>query len=390
VKTLVLPATLERALAQGHPWVYRDHLPRDFQARTGDWVRARAGRWSGFGLHDAEGALALRVFSAKGIPDADWVGERVRAAWDLRAPIRARGDTDTYRWLNGEGDFLPGIVVDLYGDYAVLVTDSPAVEPLVPWVVAALGAVRPLAGILWRQRDPREEGDRRLSVLVGGAPPERLVVRERGLSFVVSLEAGQKTGLFLDQRENRCTVETLAAGRRVLNLFSYTGGFSLYAARGGARETTSVDLSKGATRAAEQSFEASGLAGEGHRFVAADVFEFLEAENASASRHDLVVCDPPSFARSQQQLEQAERAYVRVNTAALRVVEDGGLLASSSCTARVGPAAFQRCLAEAAARAGRRLQILHDAGHALDHPIALGHPEGRYLKFIVARVLRPA
>jgi 23S rRNA (cytosine1962-C5)-methyltransferase len=198
---------------------------------------------------------------------------------------------------------------------------------------------------------------------------------------------GQKTGLFLDHRENRRFMGDLCAGKRVLNLFSYTGAFSLYAARAGATSVTSVDISQPAARAARGNFELNGIDPEPHEFVAEDVFEFLERARQASTKYDVVICDPPSFANSRDQQKNALRAYVSVNSAGLRVLEENGIYAGASCTAQVSPDAFRGVLAEAAVNAKRRFQIFHDAGHAPDHPIFAGHPEGRYLKFIVGRAL---
>jgi 23S rRNA (cytosine1962-C5)-methyltransferase len=379
--TLSLSPSLEHSLALGHPWVYREKLPQGLALETGSWVRLKAGAFVGYALYDAESPLACRLYSTKGIPDAGWIADRVKDAWSLREPLRARGDTDAYRLVNGEGDRLPGIVVDRYGGVAVIALDTPAVGALVAPIIDALHKLAGLEVFALRERGSSE----RLN-WVKGAAPEGLVVRESSLCFGVDFERGQKTGLFLDQRENRRAVEALARGRRVLNLYAYTGGFSLYAARGGASAVTSVDISGGAMDAARRNFVLSGLDPKAHRFETADVLEFLKAEAARSARYDLIVCDPPSFARNQKQMERAEAAYVKVNAAAMELLEDGGLLATASCTSRITPGALQRVVAEAARRGGRAAQVVMDNGHALDHPIAAGHPEGRYLKFLVVRM----
>ncbi len=372
---LELPHFLKKALAAGHPWVYRDHVPRGFSAPSGSVVRVKAGGWSGYALWDERSPIALRVVSERQPPDAAWVAARVRAAWELRDGVR-ESRTSAYRWIFGEGDGLPGIVVDLYGAFAVLVTYADAVEPLVPWVVEALLATTKLHGVL-RRRETVE-------VIQGRKPPRDLIIEEHGVRLRANLFEGQKTGLFLDQRDNRRFIGGIAAGRSVLNLFSYSGGFSLHAALGGATRVTSVDAAPAAADDARHNFELNGLDPDAHEFVVADVFEHLEHEKR---RFDLVICDPPSFAKSRDQLPQALKAYERLNAAGLRVAAPGALYAAASCTSQVGPDAFRTLLAEAARRAKRRFQIVHDVGQPIDHPVFAGHMEGRYLKFVVGRAL---
>ena len=383
--TLELPAQLKRGLQAGHPWVYRDHVPRGFQAPSGTWVKVRAGGYSAFALWDETSKIALRLFSERVVPDAAWVKERVAAALALRRALLDE-NTSAYRLLYGEGDGIPGLTVDVYGSFAVIVSYADSLETLVPWVVRALVELLKLHGIVRRAR-VRDGEPPRLEVLHGRLPPRELIIVEHGLRMQVDLFLGQKTGLFLDQRENRRFLGELCAGKRVLNLFSYTGAFSLYAARAGAASVTSVDLSQPAARAARTNFELNGLDPEQHEFLAEDVFEFLERTRQAGISYDVVICDPPSFANSREQQRNALRAYVSVNSSGLRVLESNGVYAAASCTAQVSSEAFRGVLAEAAVNAKRRLQIFHDAGHAADHPIFVGHPEGRYLKFVVARAL---
>ncbi len=378
-----LEGFLQETLARGHPWVYRNHVPRGISARTGDWVEVRAGRLRLIGLWDETSPIAVRLLGTQQIPDAQWVEQRVLDAWHLRASLRDAGVT-AYRWVFGEGDGLPGIVVDRYGDYAVVVPYAESVERLIPWVTEALRATSPLKGIVLRDRSAAAET--RLSPLWGRLPPRRLVVEEHGIRFGVDLFAGQKTGLFLDHRANRRTVAEHAADRRVLNLFAYTGGFSLHAARGGAAQVTSVDVAAGAIATLRDNVALNGLDDSLHDGIVADVFDYLAGAARRGQRFDLVVSDPPSFARRREQLRQAQRAYVKLTAAGLRVVAPHGLYAAASCTSQVSPDAFREALAEGARRAGARLQIIHEAGQPCDHPVAAHHPEGRYLKFVLARV----
>jgi 23S rRNA (cytosine1962-C5)-methyltransferase len=377
---IALPAFLAKSLGRGHPWVYRDHVPKGTRLPDGTIVRISAGAFSAWGLWDASSPIAVRVVSLERRPDAALVAERVRAAWELRQTLLAER-TSAFRWLFGEGDGLPGIVVDLYGRFAVVVTYSAAVEPLVPWLADALSATTDLDGILRR----RERG---VELLRGRMPPRDLVVEEHGIRLRVDLLSGQKTGLFLDHRENRRFVAGLARGREVLNLFSYTGAFSIHAALAGAKSVTSVDSAGPALATARESFALNGLDPDAHEFVESDVFEHLERSVSRARLYDLVICDPPSFANDKQQLPRALKAYTRLNAMGLRVTRPGGFYVGASCTAQVGHDAFVESLAESARQAKRRLQIVHDAAHAVDHPVMAAHPEGRYLKLVVARVLR--
>ena len=375
--TLRLERALESALASGHPWVYRNHLPAH-QLQTGDWVRLVAGRAEAVGVYDAEGQVAVRLFGSGRVPTAADLAARVAEALALRRRL-VPPETDAYRLVFGEGDYLPGLVVDRYGRYLVVKTYSEGVRRAVlPGVVKALGRALGPRGIALRNAAG-------LQPLFGELPPPELTVRERGLRFVANLHAGQKTGLFLDQRENRQKVRELAAGARVLNLFAYNGGFSVYALAGGAAFVRSVDVSAAALRDAERNAAQNGFT-ERHEAVVADVFEFLPRHD---ERYDLVIVDPPALARKKAQRRTALRAYARLNALALARVRPGGLLATASCTAQVSPSAFREALAEAARRAGVRTQIVHEAGHAPDHPLRPEFPEGRYLKFAVLRVLEP-
>ncbi len=392
--------SLRAKLAQGHPWIYRNHVREGVRLHSGQWVRVRCGGFTAYGLWDASSAIAVRLFSRVSVPDADWVGERVWEAWEGRATIRdGAAPTSAYRWVYGEGDGLPGLVVDRYGDYAIIQTYAESLQTLVPLVVSALRACDPeLRGIVLRERpaddDPAAAEDRavasedsRLRTLWGEAPPADLVVQEHGLYVHADLYRGQKTGLFLDHRENRHAIEGLACGRSVLNCFAYTAAFSLYALRGGAAEVVSADSGKGLAEAATANIALNRLDQSRHRFVTEDCFALLDAYVKGSRRFQMVILDPPSFARQKSNLHAAVRAYTRINALALRCLEPGGLLVTASCTSQVGPEQFRGILAEAAAQSQSRLQIIYEAGQPADHPVPVGFPEGRYLKFVVGRAL---
>lgn len=370
---------------QGHPWIYRDQVPVGFGALAGEFVELSCGRFRGFGVWDTESALAVRVYSRQHVPNEAWYRARVAEAWALRAPLLAAG-TNAFRWIYGEADALPGIIVDHYAGFAVIVCDSAALRAIAEGLVPLLESVAPLKGVLFRDRDAPVAT--RLIQLSGRRPPAHLIVEENGLRMRADLGAGQKTGLFLDHRENRALIEQVAEGRTVLNLFAYSGAFSLYALRGGAKRVISVDIAPDAADDAGENVRLNGLDASAHHFEVADVFEYLEAERRKSTEFSLVICDPPSFARNKAHLDKALKAYTRVNAAGFKLAAEGGLYAAASCTGRVSPTAFRQCLAGAAARAQRRVQVVHERGQPVDHPELVGHPEGRYLKFLLGRVSR--
>lgn len=393
---------LRAKLAQGHPWIYRNHVREEARLRSGQWVRVRCGNFTAYGLWDAHSAIAIRVFSRVTIPDAAWVEDRIWEAWEGRAALRDNpAPTSAYRWLYGEGDGLPGLVVDRYGDYAIIQTYAESLHTLVPLVAPALRACDPtLRGVVLRERaadydvgagEDRATTDEtappRLRPLWGESPPADLVVQEHGLYLHADLYRGQKTGLFLDHRENRRAVEALAGGRSVLNCFAYTGAFSLYALRGGAATVISADSGKGLAEATSANLALNRLDQRPHQFITEDCFALLDAYAKGSRRFQMIILDPPSFARQKSNLHAAVRAYTRINTLALRCLEPGGLLVSASCTSQVSREQFYTVLAEAAALSQVRLQFTHESGQPADHPVPAAFPEGRYLKFVVARAL---
>ncbi len=353
-------------------------------------MRLRCGNFSAYGLWDEQSPIAVRIFSTQALPDQDWIAERVWEAWEGRAGLREGSATSAYRWIYGEGDGLPGLVADRYGDYALIQTYAASLQTLVMPVANAMRACDPsLRGVVLRERpaEEQEEPASRLRILWGEPPPAELVVQEHGLYLYADLYRGQKTGLFLDQRENRQLIEGLAGGRSVLNCFAYTGGFSLYALRGGAAQVISADSGHGLAETAEANLRLNGLEVGRHSFVTEDCFALLDSYRRTGRRFQLIIVDPPSFARQKRSAHAAARAYVRLNALALACLETGGLLASASCTSQIGPEQFRDLLAEAASQARLRLQIIHEAGQPVDHPVPASFPEGRYLKFVVGRAL---
>jgi len=413
--TVHLPDHLADTLAAGHPWVYREAVRGRPAIDDGAWVRVEAGRAAAVGLWATDGAIAVRSFRRSpaggplGVPGRAWVEAAVARALDQRARLGlgmgSPAATDAYRLLFGEGDGLPGLTADRYGRFAVVKTYAEGyrrpgsdAHALLATVVRALASSLRLKGVAAAPHAAEP-----LAALHGELPPPEVTVREHGLAFLANLYEGQKTGLFLDHRENRATVRHLARGRRVANLFAYAGAFSVHALAGGAALAVDVDVADAALADAARNVAANAAAieaadpdggpvSERHATLALD----LLADPSTALRHprlagsDLIVLDPPSLARHKGQRHAALRAYRRLNAAAMAALPQGGLLATASCTAQVSPEAFRGVLAEAAAASGVDARVLHEAGHAGDHPVPLAFPEGRYLKFVVLRIDRPS
>jgi len=386
--------SVRRRLAQGHPWVYRNQIvplrghtaPPRFP--TGTWVRVLCGPFEAVGLWEAEGAIAVRIFPGDRVPDEGSLVDRLRVAYRRRSPIREwppqERATTAYRWVFGESDDLPGVVVDLYDRWAAVKLYARGLDILLEPLLAALRSVAPLEGIVLR-RAGSADGDGAESVW-GRPPPEDLVIQENGLLFYVNLLRGQKTGFYLDHRDNRATLERWCGGARVLNAFAYTGACAAYALRGGASRVTSVDIAPASAPETRRNLSLNGLDLSRCECVVADCFDWLAQAVGQGQQYDLIILDPPSFARNKAGRHVAARAYARLNALAMQCLRPDGVLATASCTSQVSPEAFREALAEAAAQAGRRLLIFHEAGHALDHPVPAHFPEARYLKFVLGRV----
>ncbi|RMG93904.1 MAG: class I SAM-dependent rRNA methyltransferase [Chloroflexi bacterium] len=391
----VIPAA-ERALRQGHPWLFASAITRQsHDGRSGDLavIFDRKGRFLAVGLYDADSPIRVRVLQA-GQPatiDSSWFAEKIHAAVQRRAPLLAT-DTTGYRLVHGENDGLPGLVIDRYDETAVLKLYTAAWIPHLPDLLTALHHIWQPAQTFLRLSRRLQPGAATLGLTDGqqltGSPASGIVqFRENGLIFEADVIHGQKTGFFLDQRENRARVETLADSCRVLNVFAYTGGFSLYAARGGATYVVSLDMSRPALAMAERNFalnqQDARVRATQHEIVAGDAFRLL-AEMAENGRFfNLVVIDPPSFAKKDTEVERALAAYARLVRLGLQVLAPNGILVMASCSSRVPADIFWELVRETAVIAGRPLIELARTQHPLDHPIQF--PEGAYLKCLFAR-----
>ncbi len=382
---------ISRSIRSGHPWVWRESLAASSGLPPGAVVDVvdPAGGFVARGLWDPASPIALRVLTLDPSESVDrgLVLDRFRRAAALREGVLDVAVTNAWRVVHGEADRLPGIVCDRYAGVAVLRFDGDGPAALRTWAVQAALELPGVVTVVERRFRRETAGDDscRGRVLAGPPPPRPLVVRENGMLLEADVLAGQKTGLFLDQRENRALVRSLARGRRVLDLFAYTGGFSTAAAIGGAAAITAVDLSRRAIEAARRNLALNG-AGPDRALVAADVFAFLARAVRSGRRWDLVVVDPPSFAPSRAAVGRAVESYRRLNAAALRAVAPGGLLLTCSCSSHVGAEVFLRAIRSAASDAGVRVRIVEVRGAGPDHPVVPFFPEGRYLKAVLIDV----
>jgi 23S rRNA (cytosine1962-C5)-methyltransferase len=374
----------------GHPWLYSEAIQRvDGELEPGDEVRVldEHGRAVGRGFANPRSQLRVRMASRHDVPlDDAWIAARLAEAIAVRQRLQLpSAETDAYRLVNSEGDALPGLVVDVYGDAACVQFTAFAMkrrEEVVYDTLAKLLGARTVFEVA-AGGFAQLEGFTSSARVVRGEPRHLVACRENGIRLEVEPLGGQKTGYFLDQRENRALVGRLAHGARVLDLYTYAGGFALAAAKGGAMAVTAVDVSARALERARAHFALNELGALDA--VESDVFQFLE--KAPAGAWDLVVCDPPKFARARKDLEAAMRGYRRLNALAMQALAPGGLLCTASCSQLVDAVEFERMLAGAAHDAHRRVQLLHIGSQGPDHIVPIAFPEGRYLKFLVCRVL---
>jgi 23S rRNA (cytosine1962-C5)-methyltransferase len=387
--TLTLRKPLEDVLAQGHPWVWRDAVEA-FHAEPGDvaTVRSRRGAFVGRGIID-DGPIAARLWTTRDEPLADaLLRARANDALALRRSF-VDGETTAFRLVHGEGDRAPGMVCDVYADVAVLRPDGAGAAVWCERFADALSPAFESLGVRTVLLRRSLEGERRREVsALRGAVPEGLTeVREHGMTLLADLAHGQKTGLFLDQREARRRVRALAKGRRVLNLYGYTGGFSVAAGLGGAAEVTTVDHAPAAVALATETWRANGLPPDAHRAVVSDVAAFLSDRARSGSRWDLVIADPPSFAPREDALPEALRAYRTLHASAATKVSPGGMYLAGSCSSHVRREAFAQTVAEGFAKAKRIAQRVAFITAPEDHPVLCAFPEGEYLKNLLVRAV---
>jgi 23S rRNA (cytosine1962-C5)-methyltransferase len=386
VNSLLLKKGRDKSLRRRHPWIFSGAVEKA-AGKAGETLEVRdaAGKFLAQAAYSPKSQIRARVwtFEAGEEVDADFFRRRLERALALREALPAAKHTNALRLVNGESDGLPGLIVDRYADVAVAQFLSAGAERWRDPILDLLSEMTGCAAVFERSdAEVRKlEGlEPRIGFARGNQNASRCPIIEYGLNFRVDVEQGQKTGFFLDQRENRQRVRALASGREVLDGFCYTGGFSIAALAGGARRVTAVESSKDAIQIAKENLAANPLDASKLEFLQADVFAKLRELRDRNARFGLIVLDPPKFAPSAAQVQKAARAYKDINLWALKLLAPGGLLATFSCSGGVSSELFQSIVAGAAVDAGGEAKIIERFGAAADHPVALEFPEGDYLK----------
>ncbi|WP_316347058.1 class I SAM-dependent rRNA methyltransferase [Desulfuromonas acetoxidans] len=393
-KSCVIGPQTEQMLKLGHPWVIEDRFTRKWPTlKCGELVTltSEQGKVLAIALVDPGQRIVARVLGDAGMMlNGEWFRQKIHRAEQRRRDHAGLDGTNAYRVINGEGDGLPGLTVERYDGYLMIQLYSRSWEPHLNMLVQALQQEFQPDGIYekfrpQKTRELEKKGSKRFSrLLAGSAVPDRYTVEENHLTYRVSLEEGLNTGLFMDQRANRCDLAERCQGKRVLNLFCYTGAFSVAAAASGATRVTSVDASPHYLDQARENFGLNRINAKRHAFICGDCFDVLPDLLAQGERFDIVIMDPPSFSTTTKNRFTTQGGTAKLVAQAMALLEDGGLLITSSNHQKVDLADYLKELRRGALEAGSDLTVLKTAGQAEDFPYPVTFPEGRYLKYVMA------
>lgn len=398
-EAVVLHTGREKPVINRHPWIFSGGI-RSLPAGAADGdivdVRGHDGRWLAAGYLNRASQIQVRILSWRQnetIDDGFWRRKLVQAI-ARRSALAADPNTTAYRLINGENDYLPGLLVDRYDHWLVLQAGTLGIDQRKQRIAEMLLELTGCVGVVERSDHSlrREEGLGPVNgPLLGEQPPHRVTISENGLAFLVDLAGGQKTGYYTDQRANRQRVAAYCASQRVLNAFAYTGSFAVYALAAGAASVTNLDASVDALELGEANLQRNGYDPESAaENIAGDVFQILrDWQREPDRRYDVIVLDPPKFAQNKRSIDGALRGYKEINLQAMRLLRPGGILATFSCSGLVSADLFQKVIFGAAVDAGRPVQILEWMQQSQDHPVALTFPEGAYLKGLICRVDAP-
>jgi 23S rRNA (cytosine1962-C5)-methyltransferase len=385
---VILKKQRDKSVKNHHPWIFSGGIERiEGAPQAGDIVDVLSnGVVLGKGFYNPKNSIAVRMisFASPEINQEYW-RNALSAAISRRAAYGAV--SSAYRLVHGEADMLPGLTVDKYGEYLCIQISIIGMDRLRETIVGLLQELLKPKGIYERSDIPsrKVDGLPMINQVLFGEVPERIEIIENELVFDVDVRNGQKTGFFLDQRENRLELRPLVKGLRVLNCFGYSGGFAVSAAKGGATEVETVDISEDATRMALAHFARNGFVGNKYRAITADVFEYLR--EVTPGSYDVIILDPPAFTKNKDSVMAAARGYKEINRQAARVLSSGGILVTCSCSQHIDRMLFQKIVHDGVIDAGKDVQILAIRGQGPDHPINISHPEGEYLKCLICRVL---
>ncbi|MDH2897695.1 23S rRNA (cytosine(1962)-C(5))-methyltransferase RlmI (plasmid) [Rahnella variigena] len=392
---LILAKGREKSLLRRHPWVFSGAVHRvEGKANSGETIDIvdSQGKWLARGAYSPSSQIRARVWTFKQDEDIDieFFIRRLQQAQNWRNYIAKRDGLDGYRLIAGESDCLPGITIDRFQNFLVLQLLSAGAEYQRAPLIAALQHCYPECAI-WDRSDVAVRKKEGLELtqghVVGDEPPALLPIQEHGMSLLVDIKEGHKTGFYLDQRDSRLAARNYAAGRNVLNCFSYTGAFAVSALMGGCTKVTNVDTSQAALDVARQNVELNKLDLSKAEFVREDVFQLLRKYRTEGQQFDMIVMDPPKFVENKNQLASACRGYKDINMLALQLLRPGGILLSFSCSGLLPTDLFQKILADAALDAGREIQFVEQFRQAADHPVTGAYPEGLYLKGFACLVM---
>lgn len=370
-----------------HPWIFSGAvINKDKEVENGDIVRVESGDGKALGYgHYQKGSIMVRMLTFDDVqPDQSWWNESIAKAYQLRLKLDLGTDqNNAFRLIHGEGDGLPGLIIDLYDNNAVIQCHSLGMEKSLAQIKEAINQAIPEIKAIYVKapnlKHHQESGDHYLQE--GDHP---VVIQENGVKFFIDWETGQKTGFFLDQRVNREHIRTFSEGKSVLNCFCYSGGFSIYALLGGAEKVTSVDISSQATDLVRKNHELNALPDDRHEIVTDNVMDYLSDDELP--QYDIVVVDPPAFAKSKSKRHNAVQAYKRLNIMALKKVKPGGMLFTFSCSQVVDDVLFENTIRAAAIETLREVKVLRSLSQGPDHPVNIYHPEGHYLKGLILYV----
>lgn len=387
-KQVILKPGKEKPILNRHHWIFSGAVQSLPEFDNGEClpVYSSERKLLGSAYFNRRAQIVGRMISFGETLPLDALVTHLEMALALRQRFIDLQITNAYRLVNGEGDLLPGLIIDIYNDVVVVQVGTMGMQQFRPIIVDWLIKTIQPRSIYEKSLLPsrREEGlPEEQGVLLGTVPAEAIEIKENGLRFFVTILHGQKTGFFLDHREMRRQVKSFSSGRKVLNCFAYTGGFSVYAVAGGAAKVDSIDISASAIQMAERNMALNGFSNNVHHFIVADMFEYLREQPID---YDIVILDPPAFAKKQKDVDQACRGYKDINRLAMQKMPKGSMLFTSSCSYHVDESLFQKVVFQAAVEAGRTVKIIGRHRMAPDHPVNICHPENDYLKSLVLYV----